>query len=324
MQVANLADDITLQCLDAAKAPTTELKLVFLIGAPRSGTTWLQLLLAQSNLIATCNETHIFNNYLQSCFASWRRLKNNPRPIGLHRVLDEHAFITATKLFTDAVFGRVRSTKPGAVWVLEKTPDHARYGRDILRLYPQASFIHIIRDPRSVVASLSVGARTWDKGWSSAGILANTRRWLRAVEAARGLQTVTPRYYEVRYERLLAQGAPVLRDAFQFLALKVALGECERWLNACSLDAWRSATAKRVEPWELREEPAGFFGSGGALWEKQLRPRDVRVIEALAGDRMEQLSYRLRYRRSVRPIRLLLDDCLRAVEDRVHRWRDDL
>jgi hypothetical protein len=43
-------------------------KLVFLVGAPRSGTSWLQLLLSASPSIATATETYLFATYTQSLF----------------------------------------------------------------------------------------------------------------------------------------------------------------------------------------------------------------------------------------------------------------
>ena len=52
------------------------------------------------------------------------------------------------------VFAKIAQSKPSATIVLEKTPNHVNCWREILDVWPQAHFIHIIRDPRSVVASL--------------------------------------------------------------------------------------------------------------------------------------------------------------------------
>ncbi len=71
-------------------------KLVFVVGAPRSGTTWLQLLLAQSSNVATAQETHLFSGYLKSMLSSWDRDEatiGGRRQIGLPTLYPRREFV---------------------------------------------------------------------------------------------------------------------------------------------------------------------------------------------------------------------------------------
>ena len=61
-------------------------QIVFLVGGPRSGTTWLQLLLSRSPRIATANETHLFTGYTRSLFSAWNQHQRNVRELGLHHL----------------------------------------------------------------------------------------------------------------------------------------------------------------------------------------------------------------------------------------------
>lgn len=50
-------------------------QLTFLVGAPRSGTTWIQLLLSRSPLVAAAQETDLFNIYLRPIVDEWNRYR---------------------------------------------------------------------------------------------------------------------------------------------------------------------------------------------------------------------------------------------------------
>src|SRR5260370_22104903 len=58
-------------------------QLVFLVGAPRSGTTWLQLLLSRSPSVVTAPATHVFSLFLLSMVDQWNLLRNTGYRIGL-------------------------------------------------------------------------------------------------------------------------------------------------------------------------------------------------------------------------------------------------
>jgi len=104
--------------------------IVFLVGAPRSGTTRLQHLLGAHPRIATPQETDLLDRYIASWLGSWRRPPADStgperRPRGLPAVLTEEQFLTAVRGVVEEVYGTVLERKPGARVVLDKNPYHA-------------------------------------------------------------------------------------------------------------------------------------------------------------------------------------------------------
>ena len=208
------------------------------------------MLLSQHPKVATTPETHLFSAYLKHLGEAWERHKSLKRRIGMIELLSDDDFYQMCGAFAGRVFQKIAETNPGAEVVLEKTPDHVHYAPLILRLLPEAWFLHIIRDPRSVVSSLVAAAQSWGAGWWSSSIVDNALQWSSDVKLGRQIATLTPRYYEVRYEDLLGDAGPkTLQGIFAWLELPADLAFCQSALKACSIDQMRqeeriSATTK--------------------------------------------------------------------------------
>jgi hypothetical protein len=112
-------------------------RIVFLVGGPRSGTTWLQLLLSRSPRIATANETHLFTGYTCSLFSAWDHHQRNARALGLHHLMSEEEYLDLIRNFACKVMLRILDKNPEADIVLEKTPDHVLHWSNILRVFPR-------------------------------------------------------------------------------------------------------------------------------------------------------------------------------------------
>lgn len=181
------------------------MKHVFLVGCPRSGTTWLQILLAQHSQVATARETHLFNGYLHQLDRCWKTFKSHPDRVGLDTLLTEEEYYGLCSLFAQGVMKKIAASNPGATVVLEKTPSHVRFAPLILKMVPDAYFVHIVRDPRSVVSSLCAASRSWGGKWASRSVLSNARLWCSDVTRGREIARLTDRFREVRYEDLRGQ-----------------------------------------------------------------------------------------------------------------------
>ena len=86
----------------------------------------------------------------------------------------------------------------------EKTPRHALITEVLFEWYPGASIIHLVRDPRDVVASFL------RLPWADHNVLGNAHLWLRLNLAARSSRQ-RPRYLMVHYEQLVTQPKQELR-----------------------------------------------------------------------------------------------------------------
>ena len=272
-------------------------RLVFLIGAPRSGTTWLQLMLASIPEVASANETHLFTNYMQSLFRGWDRLRDSPRDVGLHHLLTEGQYLSSVRDFAAQPLAAIAATKPRARVILEKTPGHAFVWRDIAQIFPDALFLHLVRDPRAVIASLIAAKQEWESGdWIPNRIGSACEFWRQHVTSAAAARE-TGRYHEVRYEDL--REPATLRRIFSFLGIERSDAECSAIIASYTIDKLRKSEA--TAPWSLAREPRTFFRRGESDgWRGELSADAIATIEASLGSLMAAHGYQVHERRTVR------------------------
>lgn len=278
-----------------ARLEIQESRVLFVIGAPRSGTTWIQLLLAQHPLVATKPETQLFAHYLVRLDDRWQheqRQRSAARKVsGLSEVLSETEFYTLFRGFSEPLFDIIRAANPHATVVVEKSPDHARHTDLILKVFPEAWFLHIIRDPRAVANSFRHAAKTWWT-WTPSGPIEATRRWQVTVEEGRRTAGLTFRYLEVRYEALHTDGAGKLEEIFRWIGLPADRSLCEQAIEACRIEHLRAPVETTAKPWSLESEPPGFFRKGEAEgWRTEMPRAHVRIVEYVAGDLLDELGY---------------------------------
>lgn len=274
-------------------------QLVFLLGAPRSGTTWLQLLLYQHALVASSQETHLFDWYIGNLYRTWEREGRTDfaRPIGLRGLLTDATFDDAVRAYAGAALRAISARHPGATVLLEKTPSHVEHWRTIHRLYPNARFIHLIRDPRAVVASLKRASATWASGWAPRSPIDGARMWASAVGERDAMrERLGDLYAEVRYEDLRREPETRLADLFAWLGLGMDADAVRAAVAACEVNGLANAATDVKAPWDLGAEPDGFYrGAPVEHWRAELSARDVRMIEYITGAAMVELGYALDY-----------------------------
>src|SRR5438270_12024028 len=131
------------------------MKHVFILGAQRSGTTWALALLRQHPQVAgIATETHLFNAYVQSLEARWDEHRRGGAPVGLPTYLSEEQFYALLRDFAARALDLIAQGRRDVALIAEKTPQNALAWRLILRLFPDAYFLHVVRDPRDTVCSL--------------------------------------------------------------------------------------------------------------------------------------------------------------------------
>lgn len=277
---------------DQAKDVLRGKQLVFLVGAPRSGTTWLQLLLSRSPLVATAQETHLFNIFLRDIVAQWNFYRMTGRRAGLTQVLTDEEFRAGLRCATGFVFAKIAQSKPSATIVLEKTPDHVNYWREILDVWPEAHFIHIIRDPRSVVASLCVASKTWASDWASPRISRNSERWITDVTNGRHIRSATQNYQEVTFEELLLDGPKVLMRLLSGLGVGANLRDCQRYVDECNIQNLKAGNLNNA-PFDVAKMGKESWRIGTTdSWRVELSRWEIALIERLAGPLTLELGYK--------------------------------
>jgi hypothetical protein len=127
---------------------------VFIIGSPRSGTTALARALGQHPELWVSKESYILHQLYGKGRVDrvWRHNWERATPSWLRAEGVERAeFFGFLGLAINALF---TSRSQGRRWV-DQTPLYTLMVEDLADMFPGASFLHIVRDGRSVVRSMS-------------------------------------------------------------------------------------------------------------------------------------------------------------------------
>ena len=280
-------------------------RLVFIVGSPRSGTTWLQRMMGAHPAVATGQETDLLNRFCQNLYGTWDNQLSDPeewqrrRHKGLPAVLTEEEFDALVLELTERVYCKVLSLRPGATVVLDKNPEYSLCVPLIRRMYPESAVIHLVRDGRDVASSLLAASRGWGADWAPRQLGRAAQKWRSYVESAmRAAQS--GRYLEIRYEDLRADGAHVLRECLEFAGVAAPAEQCAEIVARFELQsardriddpiAWSGEVVRRLGG--SPAEPEGFFGTdsnggGRPAWSR----RDLWEFEEAAGDLLRRLGY---------------------------------
>ncbi|MGD1921245.1 MAG: sulfotransferase [Pleurocapsa sp.] len=271
------------------------MKNVFIIALPRSGTSWLQGMLGLLPEIATVRETHLVDNYLRHLVKSWNNEQKEASPDGLSAILSEAEFYASLKVFSDRILNKFLDLKPNAEIILEKTPDNLNFVPLLHRLYPQAYFIHLIRDPRAVVAShLALKKERW--GWVNAN--QNHRdlalKWCGGIEKSdRARDLLQDRFLEISYEDLKSDRNSTLLKITTFLELSYNQDELARLIpqaSAIDLDNNKASFPTHNPFFDTRPN---FFRRGEIdSWQQELTQEEILDIESICLRLMSSRRYK--------------------------------
>jgi len=266
-------------------------RLAFIVGAPRSGTTWLQLLLSRSPAVATSQETDLFNIFLRPLVDEWNRYRATGMPMVLTEVLSDEDIRSLLRHVSGFVFAKIARARPSATVVLEKTPNHASCWREILELWPDAHFIHIIRDPRSVVASRRAAVKSWGPAWGSSKITSISEIWIKYVSEGRQIRSATDNYQEVMYQELISNAPAVVMRLLGKLGIPANLNDCQRYVDECSIENLKAAKLDNA-PFDLRRAGKYRFRNGATDgWRRELSATEIAIVESLAKPLMLDLGF---------------------------------
>ena len=263
---------------------------IFVVGAPRSGTTLLRNILSRHPRIAVCGETR-FNHYVYKRRLAFGHLgdpRNRRRLVEeylaldrLHRLIVDHG-VLAERLMREATsyqalftcLVRYYAESQGKERWGEKTPQHALFSETLCEWYPGGTVIHLVRDPRDVVASLQRMSWAWDS------VVQNARTWLQCNLAARRCRH-RPQYFPVRYETLVTEPEQ------EVTRICARLGEeyVPAMLDARAQDMFPPPVAYS----RRAQQPVTTERLG--KWREELRAEEVSLIEWVVGRHMETFGF---------------------------------
>jgi len=243
-------------------------RMIFNVGSRRSGTYWLQrIVTAHPQVAPVPSETHLFAGGIAPLFDGFQHSLRSSAKVGEVYVEREAALDAARDLCDVVLAGAV---EPGAPRIAERTPLHVFHLELIAAIYPDARFVHIIRDGRDVARSVAA------QRWGPEEITKAAAEWRDAILAARGAGLSDEVYREVRYEDLLTDPAPVVAELYEWLALEVSDEVVAGAIDEAGIGA------------NLGVAPSGI---GVAKWRDAYTQADLAAFDRAAGDVLRELGY---------------------------------
>lgn len=256
---------------------------IFIIGCGRSGTTLLREVLDRHPSIASGPETQFLRRMpnIKWISATW-----GIPPDEVRRRLASHTSIAS---FAGAFLRDYAASRNKPRW-LDKTPGNVTELHWLLSSFPNARFIHVIRDGRDVVCSRQAFARHMVRGGQvvpktnarDTSVRDEAAWWVQAVSSGLAFRD-HPRLLEVRFEALLEDPQRIARAACSFL------GEP---FEPAMLDA--SSPPKAAEPGRLHHTPNAADAidkSRTGAWRTKMSSDDRVEFHRIAGALLMHLGY---------------------------------
>ncbi|MFC9973454.1 sulfotransferase family protein [Spirillospora sp. NPDC127200] len=272
---------------------------IFVIGCPRSGTTLLQLMLHSHPRIAIPAETRfLLPAYTARCEFGDLNDRENRRALadwitGRRATKFGDLGLDAAEVTAEIVDGpptlgsalgtvfRAYARKHGSPRWGDKRPSYSKHVGTLLRMFPDAQFVHLIRDGRDCVASLK------EMPWYKHDVHHAVAAWREAIDGGRrhAARLGPDAYYELQYERLVADPAEELTRLCAFLG--------EDFDAAMTRpQAIAQQTVPPQKKWHDRTRGAVNAGRVGS-WATRLEPWEAGLAEAAFGERLVEYGYEL-------------------------------
>lgn len=256
---------------------------IFVGGAPRSGTTLTRAILDAHPDIACGPELRAFP-------ALARLYRETSATMGdsfaTHFDFGPEA-LRATFRNLIASFLEPLQRRSGKRLVAEKTPANALFFRELFTLFPDSRFVHVLRDPRDVVASLVRmdwrDARTGARLAITASVEGAAEGWVGHVTAARAARAAGAPVFDLAYENLIAEPVRALAALFSFLGVDFADAALAHHKSFRAGAGENETSAAAV----ARPINAGAVGR----WRRDLSAAEVRAVERIAGPLLAECGY---------------------------------
>jgi hypothetical protein len=278
---------------------STEGRPIFIVGVHRSGTTLLRFMLNSSPRIYIPPESDFIPRFflrnpqehlsrkriatiLDTIFSEYRfgsEWQGDPPHID--------SFVQSMPSptpsgFLATLYGSYAQQNDAQRWG-DKTPIYTSYIDLLDQLFPNAQFIHTIRDGRDVAISM---LEKWGKSEVHVDIFFTARNWLRRIKRAQasGARLGPQRYYELRYERLVTDPETELKALCDFLD--------EPYMPAMTQPQILGRKSIDPESWEapIRRPPnTARIGR----WQQEMSLPDQRLFQRVAGKLLATLDYQL-------------------------------
>ena len=273
----------------------------FIVGAGRSGSTLLRMMLISHSRICIPPETWYLAPLLEH-FSTESPLSKSELESAISIMTSNYRW-PDMRLGIEELHQRVAGTAQSRLrdlvecvysWHMEqegksrwgdKTPTYVTIVPELARLFPEAKFIHLLRDGRDVAASFQ------RQGWKGPWLYSNAEKWIEAVQCElswRG-SPLEKRVLRIRYEDLVLHTEATLRAICEFIGEQFE----PRMLS------WDDKVDESVPRRELhihqklKEQPSS---EDVYRWKQEMSLRQVWIAESFMRAPLKRTGYDLKFR----------------------------
>lgn len=262
---------------------------VFVFGALRSGTTLLRLMLNSHDRITNPGETDFLFDFLTPDASHPTGWRYDIQAMQAHRIFKAHRLnVPAGRDGLDLLHDLIAQLGAGQGGVL--TLNVHRHADRIIKVLPDARFIHLIRDPRDVARS-SIGM-----GWSGTSFW-GINHWIGTERAWDAAGVPAAQVLDLKFEDLMGDITHELGRLCAFLGVPFS-NRMLRYHENTSYGPPDPAIARQ--------------------WRTRASPREIALLEGKCGDLITARGYELNGQPAV-PGRAEL--AALYLRDRLLRWR---
>jgi hypothetical protein len=269
---------------------------LLVLGVRRSGTTLLRVMLDRSPELAVPDESYFVPQLahrhgrrpkLDAFVADLRRvptLRQWDLPVAAVEARLTSGMTTGAAIA--AIYEAYAAARGKPRWG-DKTPMYMEYLPLLRGLFPDARFVHLIRDGRDAALSFlsmpeGLVTRTWAYPTSAADFACQWRAEVRAARAL-GRRVGSGRYLELRYEALVEDAERELRRICGFAGLAFE--------PAMLGFAGQVDVSQKPHQQSLTRPPT----PGLRDWRQDMPAEDAAAFEEVAGDLLAELGYETQY-----------------------------
>lgn len=269
-------------------------KQIFVCGCPRSGTTMLGSILGSAQGCVTTPESQFKQTIPDAFCVDWSRgicgedfleaLKKNFRfklwdtnvpKIDLPKMLKPADYRRALLSLVDH-YARKQERFPWNVWV-DHTPENARDHSKLLVIFPEAQFIHIVRDPRAVAASILPLA------WGPFSARKAALFWEQRISYGQALERLYPdQCIRIYYEDIVTSPVKTIKNVCGFCRIEYD----DNMLTGSGFSV-PTYTKKQHRLIGSKPDPSRINS-----WQESLDIWQIAEIEEIVGDVMELMGYK--------------------------------
>lgn len=275
-------------------------QIFFVVGAPKSGTTWLQKLLDSHPEIACYGEGH-FHRLIDMMGQLVKQHNSGQETVNTYvyenspyyRLVSDAEFDYLVTTFIGLMFSQ-RKIDNNIRFVGDKTPLHVMHMHTLRTAFPTAKFIHIVRDGRDAAISITRHSDRMLNRITLPGqplfyqcIKEAAERWHGSIQAALQFQQQFPhQYHQVRYFELKQAPKEAMEGILSFLG---ASQDDEMIAQIYKANTFEALSGGRKAG---QENISSFYRKGiVGDWKNHFDNKSLEIFNQIAQTSLEAMGY---------------------------------